>query len=278
MCERRLIKRRWHNVTAAVILASAVLISGCSGLSGLGGFGEDDADYGSSSDPSSSLTTEQQPSGIDGKIPASLYFADTDNNRICCEIRYINSENATKSVNSLCEALINELLLGPDSALGVSGSYFGSVVLNGETEVDASKGMVTIDLSEDFLSCGNGKESNEKLIIYSIVDTLTEIKDIQRVKINIDGQQQKNMKSGLSLSEPFERDESYLNGDTSPDPSTTAAGSETDTTPDTTTGTKNNKKKNRQKALESAILNGSATDKQVADVGNTITEGLYDNE
>ena len=227
---------------------TTLVLVGCNGFLS----GDDSSSDKSEVQPSSSLSIEGQPSAIEGKVPIRLYFADVDNRVIKKEIRYIDREEASKSVNNLCGVIVNELLMGPDIALGFSTPYFGSVIMNGSIAVDSAEAMATVDLSGDFTVCGNGDEKTERLIIYSIVNALTEVKEIQKVKINIDGKKNECMKSGMSLEGAFERDESMLE--------LTAASAKP------------------EKKLQKSIKDGSATDEQVANACNTITDGLYDNE
>lgn len=253
-----------------LLVMSTVLLVGCDGF--LSGSNALSGDENSEIQPSSSLAIEGQPSAIEGKVPVRLYFADADNHVIKKEIRYIDREEASKSVNNLCGVIVNEMLMGPDVALGISTPYFGSVIMNGDVAIDSTAATATIDLSEDFLACGSGDEKTEKLVIYSIVNSLTEIKEIQRVKINIDGKKNECMKSGLSLESAFERDESMLE--------LTAATADPNATDDGSAGSESATPltKKQKKKLQQSIANGSASDEQVANASNTITDGLYDNE
>ncbi len=51
----------------------------------------------------------------------------------------------------------------------------------------------------------------EELSVYSIVNALTELKEIERVKIIINGKQAKNFKGSLTLDKEFPRNEAIIN-------------------------------------------------------------------
>ena len=54
--------------------------------------------------------------------------------------------------------------------------------------VELKNGVVELDLSKDFIKDVKGKE-NEEIIIYSIVNTLTELTEVNAVKIKIEGKE-----------------------------------------------------------------------------------------
>lgn len=51
----------------------------------------------------------------------------------------------------------------------------------------------------------------EELSVYSIVNALTELKEIERVKIIINGKEIKNFKGNLTLDKEFPRNEAIVN-------------------------------------------------------------------
>ena len=53
-------------------------------------------------------------------------------------------------------------------------------------------------------------KTSEKLPIYAIVNSLTELQTVSRVQIIVDGSQNVMFRDVVSLNEPFERDESYI--------------------------------------------------------------------
>ena len=66
--------------------------------------------------------------------------------------------------------------------------------------------MVELDLSKEFIENQNGDIENASLSIYSIVNTLTELNEVNSVKILIDGEENKKFNNiDLSLEGEFIR-------------------------------------------------------------------------
>lgn len=120
----------------------------------------------------------------------SLYFQDKETKTLQVETRLIDSKELLKNPYI---KLISLLLEGPDnenfeSAIP-SGTRLISVVQEGE--------MLIVDVSSEFLNCDTPESLSNA--IYSIVDTVTELKEISSVKILING------KETEGFSNPFAR-------------------------------------------------------------------------
>lgn len=63
-------------------------------------------------------------------------------------------------------------------------------------KVELDKGIVYIDFSEDFINAGDIGVKEESKIIYSIVNTLTQLTEVNGIKILINGEENKGFKSG----------------------------------------------------------------------------------
>lgn len=120
----------------------------------------------------------------------SLYFQDKETKNLQVETRLIDSKELLKNPYI---KLISLLLEGPDnekfeSAIP-SGTRLISVVQEGE--------MLIVDVSGEFLNCDTPESLSNA--IYSIVNTVTELKEISSVKILING------KETEGFSNPFAR-------------------------------------------------------------------------
>jgi hypothetical protein len=71
--------------------------------------------------------------------------------------------------------------------------------------------VATVDLTKEFVDNHPGGKTLEELTVYSIVNSLTEMKEIERVKIIINGKETKTFKGNVSLNTDFPRNEALIN-------------------------------------------------------------------
>lgn len=148
-------------------------------------------------------------------LDVTLYFLSEDGNYLVPEVRTIK-----KGSEKLEELVVSELIKGPAQPGHVA-------IIPSETKllsVTSSNGIAFVDVSKDFLSTDKMSSKQLILMIYSIVDTLTELKGINKVQFLINGQKipvLANLESGdLSSkttspagdiqSEPIARDNSFI--------------------------------------------------------------------
>lgn len=176
--------------------------------------------------PTSSIDSDSdQTTMVEGKLPVVIYFADPDSAKLKKEIRYIAKAEASKSLNNLAKIIVNQVLDGPDPKSGLKRVIDQNVKLIGDVEIDISGATATVNLSKEFSDAVEGGEKIESLAINSIVNSLTELKEIQKVKIQVEGKEGV-MKGGTKLSTPFERDTSMIHVETLAEDETTATDNE----------------------------------------------------
>lgn len=112
----------------------------------------------------------------------TLYFNNKENGLLMPEARMIDSKLL---LNNPYNELIKLLLEGPKNDSLEKLIPEGTTINN----VEIVKGIVYIDFSEEFIKVGNMGAENESKIIYSIVDTLTELTEVSGVKILINGEE-----------------------------------------------------------------------------------------
>ena len=112
------------------------------------------------------------------------------------------SVDAKELISNPYLTLVNLLIQGPSDANLQSAIPQGTQVLN----VSLSGDTIVVDLSNEFVENHAGGAESESATIYSIVNTLTELTEVNAVKFLIDGQEGKAFKdNALSFSEPFVR-------------------------------------------------------------------------
>ncbi len=127
----------------------------------------------------------------------SLYFINKNTGEIEVESKLID---AKKLLNNPYEELINLWILGPNNENLKTGCSkdlkLNKVTLDGD--------CVVVDFSKEFIEKYDGMENKESNVIYCIVNTLTELTEVNSVKILIDGTENKYLGS-FNLSEKYYR-------------------------------------------------------------------------
>lgn len=129
----------------------------------------------------------------------TLYFENNENGEVQTEARMVDSKDL---LNDPYSYLVNLLIEGPKNA-GLrknipEGAKLNSSILIGE--------CLTLDFSKEFIENAKGDALQKSNIIYAIVNTVTELKEVSRVKILIDGQESDGFNDvGISFKEEFVR-------------------------------------------------------------------------
>ena len=133
---------------------------------------------------------------LHGKI--AIYFKGDMEMKLEKEYRNVSMDRIRTDV---AKTIVEEVLKGPNTeSLKTTipkGTKLNSVITNGKT--------VTVDLSKEFEENQNLSEADSLLAIYSIVNSLTEITEIEEVKFLIDGKQREKYKEQFDFDKPFYR-------------------------------------------------------------------------
>ena len=128
----------------------------------------------------------------------SLYFKNE--NVLIPEARLIDVKEL---VNNPYERILNMLLEGPKNEKLQKTIPEGTKINKIEKEGE----NLIIDFSEEFITNHIGGELNEKLTLQSIIKTLTELTEINGVKIIINGEENKEFKDGIiKFNQNFDRE------------------------------------------------------------------------
>lgn len=118
----------------------------------------------------------------------SLYFKNE--NELLPEARLIDVKELLENPY---EKILNMLIQGPKNENLKNTIPEGTKINKIEKEGE----VLIIDFSEEFISEHMGGEKEEKLTIQAIVKTLTELTEINGIKIKINGEENKKFKDGL---------------------------------------------------------------------------------
>lgn len=143
--------------------------------------------------PQEEITDEQMRQTI-----VSLYFKN--DNGLMPEARLVDVKEL---INNPYEKILSMLLEGPKNEnlqkIIPEGTKINKIEKDGEN--------LLIDFSEEFISNIQEGEENEKLTIRAIVKTVTELTEINGIKIKINGEENKEFKDGkIKLNQIFNRE------------------------------------------------------------------------
>lgn len=130
-----------------------------------------------------------------------LYFKNIETNSLIAEAKCIDVKYLSKDPYTY---LINLLIAGPESekleTAIPEGTKINSCTLKGNT--------VYVDLSKEFIDNAPSGTEEESMVIYSIVNTLTELNEVSSVKFLINGEENKSFKDGnITFKEVFTKND-----------------------------------------------------------------------
>lgn len=134
----------------------------------------------------------------------ALYFASKDGNSLVEEVQEVRY-----STNISMEKLVMEYLLkGPRDKNLRSAIPMGTKLIS----VSVLDGICFVNLDEGFLN--QNYEITEPVVIYSIVNSLVELPNVNKVQIAVNGDSNKIYRDLYDLGNMYERNLDYLEGST----------------------------------------------------------------
>lgn len=133
----------------------------------------------------------------------NLYFASKDGTRLVKEVRTVHY-----STNISLEKLIMEQLIeGPKKSGAMATVPSGTKMIS----VSVVDGVCYVNLSDSFRN--QNAEVNEEIVLYSIVNSLTEAQGVSKVQISVNGSTEGKIRYTYDLSKMYERDLGYTKED-----------------------------------------------------------------
>ncbi len=133
----------------------------------------------------------------------TLYFAD-QLGTFLVPVEYELSINSDEQIE---KTILNLLIQGP-SQLSSSGSESLISLVPIETKIISvytNEGVCFVDLSEEFITKHMGGSTGEMLTIYSIVNTITNLDNINKVQFLIEGAKRAEFKGHIEFDGLFQR-------------------------------------------------------------------------
>jgi germination protein M len=143
---------------------------------------------------------------IDPKPPTNiklitLYFAKQNSDKLYKETREVHINDTTP----LEKYIVEELIKGPRS-----NDLIATIPKGTKIDVKTESGVCQVDFSAEIKSKQFSSTKSKELLLYSIVNSLTELDNIQKVIFLVDGKKQSEFTTDIDLSESFERNEEII--------------------------------------------------------------------
>lgn len=130
----------------------------------------------------------------------TLYFSNKEGTGLVKETRTVHY-----STNISMEKLIMEQLIeGPKKSSSMATVPSGTKLIT----VSMVDGVCYVNLSDSFKN--QNAEVNEEIVLYSIVNSLTELQGVQKVQISINGSNAGKVRYTYDLSKMYERNMNYV--------------------------------------------------------------------
>lgn len=144
---------------------------------------------------------KQINSSVETKL--TLYFASKDGTKLVKESRTVHY-----STNISMEKLIMEQLIeGPKKSASMATVPSGTKLIT----VSLVDGVCYVNLGDSFRN--QNAEVNEEIVLYSIVNSLTELPGVSKVQISVNGSTDGKLRYAYDLSKMYERKLDYLKED-----------------------------------------------------------------
>jgi len=162
---------------------------------------------------SSNNTTTPDPAQTPPTTPVASNTTDTTPHSVKLTLYFPNSDASGLSATNrtvvvadqeVIKAMFKELATPPT---GMEKPLPKGTTLNSASVKD---GVATIDLSKEFKTNFSGGSSGEEMTIYSIVNTLTTLSNIQSVQFLLDGKKLDGILGQLDTSAPVKPKESLI--------------------------------------------------------------------
>ena len=137
------------------------------------------------------------PNSVDTKL--TLYFPSPDATGLIAVQREVKVDN-----QDIIQAIFNELANPPaglDNPLPKDTKLLSAKVADG---------IATIDLSQEFRQNFPGGSAGEQMTLYSIVDSLTALPNVQAVQFLLEGQKKDAILHEIDTTVPVKRNESLI--------------------------------------------------------------------
>ena len=176
---------------AAVLTAVAILAvaAGCSDE-------QKGAQTGSTAQTEQTKDMEKPAAAVPKEMQVSVYYPRNDGTGLIAVSRTVNIEKDDKYTAALKSLLTGSKEKGQTNVIPKKAKLRSVTLKNGVATADFSK-----ELEQNF----SGGSTGEEMLVGSIVNTLTDFPEVQKVQILIEGASVETLSGHMDLSEPITR-------------------------------------------------------------------------
>jgi spore germination protein GerM len=131
-------------------------------------------------------------------VQIALYFKDNNTQKLDKEYRFVNIEDVKVDVAG---TIMKELTNGPTYENLVATMPTGTKVNN----IEIKNNQIILDVSKEFMDNKSSNLEDQTLTIFSVVNSLTEIKEIDQVRFLVDGKEVEKYGDVNDFNKPFGR-------------------------------------------------------------------------
>lgn len=146
-----------------------------------------------------------KPEMVIVKKPVTLYFGDSQAEYVAAEKRAVEIKEPV-TTDKLAAAIVRALIAGPQT----KGLY---ATLPPETRllsVKITDSTAYVNFSQELISKHWGGSAGETMTIYSVVSSLTELKEIKQVQFMVEGKKQDSLLGHWDTSSPIARNNDMI--------------------------------------------------------------------
>ncbi|HHY42462.1 MAG TPA: GerMN domain-containing protein [Thermoanaerobacterales bacterium] len=131
----------------------------------------------------------------------TLYFPDDQARYVVPEQREITDDEP------IAETIVKELMKGPKTP-GLAPTTIPKEAKLLSVEIKDK--IAYVNFSRELIEKHTGGSTGEMMTILPIVNSLTELPEIEKVQFLVEGQKEKTLAGHIAFDEPFERNEDYI--------------------------------------------------------------------
>ena len=193
--------------TLAFALVATLMLSGITGCKS-----KKDKDAGNKNEyaaSSGTQMTDEQADSLANTMTVKLYYSSSDKKSIVTESALLNYTSKEKKTSRLAFSVVEKLIAGPkNTSAAVNLFPVGTEIEN----IKIQGGCAKISFNRTFGEKLNLSKSETELLVQAITNTLTELKDIDSVKIVCAGAAMGILQNGFDMNATFKRTQKSVIG------------------------------------------------------------------
>ncbi|MBE7064708.1 MAG: hypothetical protein E7384_02695 [Ruminococcaceae bacterium] len=192
--------------TLAFALVAALMLVGIAGCKSKKDNNSGRNEYAASS---GTQMTEEQADSLANSMTVKLYYSSSDKKNLVTESTLMNYTSKEKKTSRLAFNVVEKLIAGPKNTSAATNLFPAG------TEVESIKlqgGCAKISFNRTFGEKMNLSKEETELLVQTITNTLTELKDVDSVKIVCAGSEMGTLSNGFDMNATFKRNQKCVIG------------------------------------------------------------------